>query len=75
MVRTVKVQEAKTTLSALLAAVEKGEEVVIARGDTPIARLVAIAPPADREFGFVPYAVPDMFFDPLPDSEIEAWQR
>lgn len=75
MIRTVKVQEAKTTLSALLAAVEQGEEFVIARGDTPIARLVAVAPPDEREFGFVPYTVPDTFFEPLSDLEIEAWQQ
>lgn len=36
----VKVQDTKTHLSALLAAVEAGEEVVIARGDTDMARLV-----------------------------------
>jgi antitoxin (DNA-binding transcriptional repressor) of toxin-antitoxin stability system len=32
--------EAKTTLSALLALVEQGEEVVIARNGEPVARLV-----------------------------------
>ena len=34
--------EAKTKLSALVAAVERGEEVVIARNGAPAARLVAI---------------------------------
>lgn len=38
----VNVGEAKTHLSDLLARVEAGEEVVIARGNRPIARLVAI---------------------------------
>ena len=37
--RIVNVHEAKTTLSALLAAVEQGEEVVIARDGKPVARL------------------------------------
>ncbi|MCX6141410.1 MAG: type II toxin-antitoxin system prevent-host-death family antitoxin [Candidatus Kapabacteria bacterium] len=36
----VNVHEAKTTLSALLAAVERGEEVVIARNGEPVAKLV-----------------------------------
>lgn len=36
--------EAKSTLSELVAAAERGEEVVIARHGTPAARLVAIAP-------------------------------
>jgi prevent-host-death family protein len=42
MTRTVKVAEAKTHLSELLTRVELGEEVIIARGDTPVARLVPI---------------------------------
>ncbi|MBS1562014.1 MAG: type II toxin-antitoxin system Phd/YefM family antitoxin [Bacteroidetes bacterium] len=37
---TVNVHEAKTQLSSLLASVEKGEEVVIARNGTPVAQLV-----------------------------------
>ncbi|MBO0767238.1 MAG: type II toxin-antitoxin system prevent-host-death family antitoxin [Solirubrobacterales bacterium] len=39
--RTVTVQEAKTQLSALLHAVESGEEIEIRRGSKPVARLVA----------------------------------
>jgi prevent-host-death family protein len=39
----VKVHEAKTHLSRLLQRVEAGEEITIARGDTPVARLVPIA--------------------------------
>jgi antitoxin (DNA-binding transcriptional repressor) of toxin-antitoxin stability system len=42
MTITVKVGEAKTYLSDLLARVEAGEEIVIARGDVPIARLTRI---------------------------------
>jgi antitoxin (DNA-binding transcriptional repressor) of toxin-antitoxin stability system len=39
---TVKVGEAKTHLSDLLAKVEAGEDVIIARGNAPIARLSRI---------------------------------
>jgi antitoxin (DNA-binding transcriptional repressor) of toxin-antitoxin stability system len=39
---TVKIGEAKTRLSELLAKVEAGEEVIIARGADPIARLTRI---------------------------------
>jgi len=39
----VKVHEAKTHLSRLLQRVEAGEEITIARGGTPIARLVPMA--------------------------------
>jgi prevent-host-death family protein len=38
----VKVAEAKAHLSELLARVERGEEFVIARGGTPVARLMPI---------------------------------
>ena len=42
--RQVNVHQAKTQLSQLLADVEAGEEIVIARAGKPIARLVAEAP-------------------------------
>ena len=41
----VNVGQAKTDLSKLLARVEAGEEVEIARDGVPVARLVRIAPP------------------------------
>jgi antitoxin (DNA-binding transcriptional repressor) of toxin-antitoxin stability system len=72
--KQVKVQYAKTHLSALLAAVERGEEFVIARGDHPAARLVPMGPRASRELGFVTYSVPDEFFDALPHEELAAWE-
>jgi len=42
MTITVKVSEAKTRLSELLAKVEAGEEVIISRGNDPIAKLTRI---------------------------------
>lgn len=42
--RTYNVHEAKTHLSRLLADVERGDEVVIARAGVPIARVVPIQP-------------------------------
>ncbi|HQV57187.1 MAG TPA: type II toxin-antitoxin system Phd/YefM family antitoxin [Ilumatobacteraceae bacterium] len=71
---TVKVQYAKTHLSAMLAAVEKGEEFVIARGDVPVARLVPVADIADRELGFIDFTVDDSFFEDLPEEELAAWR-
>lgn len=72
MTITVNVQEAKTRLSELLAKVEAGEEVVIARRGTPIATLSA-KQPAERLTDFVDYRVPDSFFDPLPQDELDRW--
>ena len=44
----INIHDAKTHLSSLLARVEAGEEIVIARANKPIARLVPFAPPAPR---------------------------
>lgn len=74
MVQVVKVQDAKTRLSALLMQVEVGEEIVIARGDVPVARLVPINKPGPRDMGFVAYRVPETFFEPLPEEELAAWE-
>lgn len=71
----VNVQDAKAQLSKLLAAVERGEEVVIARNGRPIARLDPVARPAPRELGILPMSIPDSFFDELPEDELAAWER
>jgi prevent-host-death family protein len=47
----VTIHYAKTHLSKLLAKVEQGEEVIIARGDKPVAKLVPLAPKGKRQFG------------------------
>lgn len=69
------VHEAKTRLSELLARVERGESIVIARGGTPVARLVALNPPLERELGFLPgLDTPASFFEPLPEDELVSWE-
>jgi prevent-host-death family protein len=70
----VNVQEAKTRLSQLLAAAERGEEVVIARGGRPVVRLVPVDEPALRPVGFVAGQLPETFFEPLPDDELDRWE-
>jgi prevent-host-death family protein len=76
---TVKIHEAKTNLSKLIARVEAGEEIVIARDDKPVAKLVPAAPVKRRpQFGAMKGiwpAIPDaFFFDPLPEEELKAWE-
>ena len=73
---TVNIHEAKTHLSRLLAQVEAGEDVVIARNGKPVARLVPCEPPARREFGVLKGRIKldDSFFDPLPEEELAAWE-
>jgi prevent-host-death family protein len=67
---TVNIHDAKTNLSALLVAVQAGEEVIIAKANKPIARLVPIeTKPAPRTFGRHKDAVSyigDDFNAPLP---------
>lgn len=70
---SVNVQEAKTRLSELLARVERGESVVIARAGSPVAQLVPIDAVAPREFGVLDLDVPDDFDAPLDDDELDRW--
>lgn len=68
------VHEAETLLSQLVAAAERGEEVVIARGGRPVVRLVRVDVPAPRPVGFVAGSVPEVFSEPLPDDELARWE-
>jgi antitoxin (DNA-binding transcriptional repressor) of toxin-antitoxin stability system len=73
----VKVHQAKTQLSKLIAAALAGEEVVIARGDEPVVRLTPIAPVKQKR---VPgrykglFELTDAFFEPLPKEELALWK-
>jgi prevent-host-death family protein len=71
----VSVHAAKTNLSRLIARVEAGEEVIIARGRQPVAKLVPIAPKGKRVFGALrdKLVVGPEFFEPLPREELEPW--
>ena len=75
---TVNICQAKTHLSRLLAEVARGEEVLISRAGTPIARFVpcATATPQrtlGRDRGL--FEVPDDVDEPLPEHVIESFER
>ena len=72
----VNVHQAKTELSRLLARVEAGEDVVIARRGEPVARLLPCKARARRRPDILKgkIQVPDSFFDPLPEEELVAWE-
>ena len=76
-VTTVNVGDAKTSLSLLLARVDAGEEVIIARNGHPVARLVKYQKTGRRQFGAWAgrITVDDSFFDPLPEEELAAWEE
>jgi len=76
---TIKIHDAKTHLSKLIARAEAGEEVVIARGDKPVVKLVPVATPHSKlTFGCMKGKLPKIpdsfFFDPLPDDELKLWE-
>jgi len=76
--KTVTIHAAKTHLSQLIARVEAGEEIIIARGDKPVAKLVsAEKPKPKREFGKWKHLigeVPPEFFDPLSGEELDIYE-
>jgi antitoxin (DNA-binding transcriptional repressor) of toxin-antitoxin stability system len=76
--KTVTIHVAKSTLSQLLAEVEKGEEIILARGKDPIAKLVPIqAPKKKRTPGSLKGQIDigPAFFEPLPPEELDAWDQ
>jgi prevent-host-death family protein len=80
MQKTVNIHTAKTTLSKLIAEVENGEEIVIARAGKPVARLVGTKkkakakPRIDRKPGFMKGKIwiSPNFDDPLPADMLAA---
>jgi prevent-host-death family protein len=74
---TVTIHTAKTTLSQLLARVEAGEEIILARGNQPVAKLVPYqAPPTKRRFGALRgiISIGPAFFEPLSEKELARWE-
>ena len=72
---TVNVHEAKTQLSRLLERARAGEEIVIAKGGVPCARLCPLEAPQPRRPGILHGKVDESFFEPLPEDELAAWER
>jgi prevent-host-death family protein len=73
----VTIHAAKTTLSQLIERAHAGEEVVIARGDVPVARLIPIVGDVPKRRpgtlrGVV--KVSKSFFEPLPVDALDAWE-
>lgn len=69
------VHAAKTKLSQLIEQACAGEEVVIARNNEPVVKLVPVQQRPKPQFGSLKGQVVmhEAFFDPLPDDELEAW--
>lgn len=69
------VHDAKTNLSRLIADALAGDEVVIARGNVPVVRLVPVNPRGRRCFGALKgqIAIDARFDEVLPEEELEGW--
>jgi prevent-host-death family protein len=75
MTTIVKVGEAKTHLSDLLARVEAGEEITIARGDVPIAKLTRIEKTNDLAAVLAEARAARARAKSVTREEILAWKR
>lgn len=75
MAEAVNIHDAKTQFSKLVERAEAGEEIVIARAGTPVARLGPLATGARREPGGAEgkIVMGDSFDDPLPDGLRQAF--
>lgn len=74
----VTIHEAETELSALIYRVQSGEEIIIAEGGKPVARLVSAHPSAgDRVPGSAQgrFVVPDNFNDALPNDLLDEFEK
>ena len=72
----VTIHQAKTNLSRLIEKASKGEDVIIARGSKPVARLVPIGEiKGKRQPGSWKgkLCVGPEFLEPLPDAELSRW--
>ena len=74
---TVTIHQAKTNLSRLIERASEGEEIIIARGKKPVARLVPVgAVKGKRQPGSLKgkLVIGPEFFEPLPEDELLGWE-
>jgi prevent-host-death family protein len=72
--KVVNIYEAKTKLSRLLREVAAGEDIVIAKDGTPLARLIPFEAEEEvRDLGFAKgsIVIEEDFDEPLPDDILE----
>lgn len=75
MATVVNIHEAKTHFSRLAQRAHAGEEIIIARGGKPWARLMPLEDRHERVPGLAQGKVTEAFFEELPEEELAAWER
>lgn len=77
----IRISKADTELSKLIERVEAGEEIVLAREDAPVARLVLVKEQtlqSVRGYGRLAHLrdkIPaDLFLEPMSEDELDAWE-
>ncbi|MBI4861426.1 MAG: type II toxin-antitoxin system Phd/YefM family antitoxin [Candidatus Riflebacteria bacterium] len=76
--KRVNIYEAKTRLSELVERAAAGEDVVIARAGTPVARLTHLRRPGRKRRLGLPdgrFQIPDDFNEPLPDEIVRGFEN
>lgn len=73
---TYTIRAAKTHLSKLVARAQAGEEIVLARGSEPVAKIVPVVPKPKRRFGRLKGkgSIGPEFFEPLLEDELKLWK-
>jgi prevent-host-death family protein len=75
---TINIHAAKTHLSRLVEEAAAGEEIIIAKAGTPLAKLVPLAPVErkKRRLGLLAgrITIPTDFDSPLPDQVLDAFE-
>ena len=70
--------EAKTHLSRYLPLLARGERILLCKRNKPIAEIRPIKEPRKkpRPIGLAKgqFSVPDVFFEPLPEEELDAFE-
>ena len=69
------VEAAQADLDRLIDLACAGEEIIISRDGTPVAKLVPALQPKRQPGVLSGLVIPDEFFDPLPDDELDAWEQ
>lgn len=75
MAEIINVHNAKTHLSRLLERVRGGEEIILAKAGKPCARLVPLQKDQPRVAGIAKGCLRQEFFEPLPEQDLEGWEK